>query len=108
MAKKRAYQIQYSRGKDKKIRWYRDLIKVTRKGLDDLDKAWFTLNRREVDGTAFITWEAQVTHYRRLVEGVIDQAQRRVIKGEQVPAAEKIFSLFEEHTDIIIKGSRDI
>jgi IS5 family transposase len=39
---------------------------------------------------------------------VIDQAQRRVHKGEQVPSAEKIFSLFEEHTDIIIKGSRDI
>ena len=39
---------------------------------------------------------------------MIDQAQRRVINGEQVPAAQKIFSLFEERTDIIIKGSRDI
>lgn len=49
-----------------------------------------------------------VKHFRGLIEGVIDQAQRRVINGEQVPAAQKIFSLFEEHTDIIIKGSRDI
>jgi IS5 family transposase len=39
---------------------------------------------------------------------VIDQAQRRVLQGENVPADEKIFSLFETHTDIIIKGSRDI
>lgn len=108
VAKKRAYQIQYSRGKEKKTRGYRDLIKVTRKGLDYLDKAWFKLNQLDIDGVAFTAWEAQAKHDRGLIEGVIDQAQRRVIKGEQVPAAEKIFSLFEEHTDIIIKGSRDI
>ncbi len=47
-------------------------------------------------------------HYRQLLERVIDQAQRRVLQGEKVPATEKIFSLFEPHTDIIIKGSRDI
>jgi IS5 family transposase len=35
---------------------------------------------------------------------VIDQATRRVLQGEQVPAAEKIVSLFEAHTDIIRRG----
>jgi IS5 family transposase len=35
---------------------------------------------------------------------VIDQAIRRVLKGEQVPAAEKIVSIFEEHTDILRRG----
>lgn len=108
VAKKRAYQIQYSRGKEKKVSWYRDLIKVTRKGLSYLDKAWLMLNQLAVDAAAFTVWEAQVKHYRGLIERVIDQAHRRVIKGEQVLAAEKIFSLFEEHSDIIIKGSRDI
>lgn len=108
VAKKRAYQIQYSRGKEKKMNWYRDLIKVTRKGLSYLDKAWCTLTQLTTDEAAFAAWEAQVKHYRGLIEGVINQAQRRVINGEQVPAAQKIFSLFEEHTDIIVKGSRDI
>ncbi|HET8669100.1 MAG TPA: transposase, partial [Candidatus Saccharimonadales bacterium] len=32
---------------------------------------------------------------------VIDQTTRRILQGEQVPAQEKIVSLFEEHTDII-------
>ena len=36
-----------------------------------------------------------------LVERGIDQATRRVLEGEQVPAAEKLLSLFEEHTQII-------
>ena len=35
---------------------------------------------------------------------VIDQATHRVLQGEQVPAAEKIVSIFEEHTDIIRRG----
>jgi IS5 family transposase len=35
---------------------------------------------------------------------VIDQARRRVLQGEQVPNAEKIFSIFEPHTDLIKRG----
>jgi transposase, IS5 family len=34
----------------------------------------------------------------------IDQTRRRILQGEQVPASEKIVSLFEEHTDIIRRG----
>ena len=37
-------------------------------------------------------------------EQVIDQTTRRIFQGEQVPASEKIVSLFEEHTDIICRG----
>jgi IS5 family transposase len=35
---------------------------------------------------------------------VIDQARRRVLQGEQVPNAEKIYSIFETHTDLIKRG----
>lgn len=38
---------------------------------------------------------------------VIDQTERRVFKGEKVPASKKIVSIFETHTDIIIKDRRD-
>jgi hypothetical protein len=38
-----------------------------------------------------------------LVEQGIDQAVRRVLEGEQVPAQEKILSLFEPHTMIITR-----
>jgi IS5 family transposase len=34
----------------------------------------------------------------------IDQARRRVLWGEQVPASDKIVSLFESHTQIISRG----
>jgi IS5 family transposase len=38
------------------------------------------------------------------VEQVLDQTVRRVVRGEAVPAGEKIVSLFEPHTAIIRKG----
>jgi len=38
---------------------------------------------------------------------VMEQTRRRVRAGEKVPAREKVVSIFEEHTDIIKKGSRE-
>ncbi|PYS55510.1 MAG: hypothetical protein DMG13_03710 [Acidobacteria bacterium] len=35
---------------------------------------------------------------------VVNQARRRVIDGEQVPATEKIYSIFEPHTSLIKRG----
>ena len=46
----------------------------------------------------------QIGHYCGLGERVIDQARRRVLLGEQVPNDEKVFSIFEPHTDLIKRG----
>ena len=42
--------------------------------------------------------------YEVLIERVIDQASRRVLEGEKVPNAEKLFSIFEPHTELLIRG----
>lgn len=52
-------------------------------------------------------WQIWARHYRPLVERIIKQSERRVLAGEPVPADEKLVNLFEEHADIIVKGSRD-
>jgi len=44
----------------------------------------------------------------RMLEEVISQTERRVFHGEKVPADEKLVSFFECHTDIIVKGSREV
>jgi len=109
LAKKRARAIWYTRGKEKKALLYRDLIDAAQKSLDYVAAAGIRLHAvGQHQPLACEIWQLEVKHYRPLIERVIDQAQRRVIQGEKVPAAEKIVSLFEEHTDIIIKGSRDI
>lgn len=43
-----------------------------------------------------------------IMKQVYDISFRKEVKGEKVPSSEKIFSIFERHTDIIVKGSRDI
>ncbi len=39
---------------------------------------------------------------------VVDQAYRRIVRKEAVPSSEKIVSLFESDTDILVKGFRDV
>lgn len=50
--------------------------------------------------------QQQLAHYLPLVEHVIAQTNRRVLQGESVPALEKLVSLFEPHTDVIVKDRR--
>lgn len=43
-----------------------------------------------------------------IMKQVYDITFRKEIKGEKVASSEKIFSIFERHTDIIVKGGRDV
>jgi IS5 family transposase len=106
-AKKRMRAIDYSRGQDQKARLYRDLLKVTRQSLAYLDQIEADLKDAAVDSLLLAVWRSEVERYRPLIERVIDQTERRVFQGESVPAAEKIVSLFEPYTDIIVKARRD-
>lgn len=36
----------------------------------------------------------------------IDQIERRLLKGESIPSEEKTYSIFEEHTEWLVKGKR--
>ena len=47
---------------------------------------------------------AELKHYLPIEEKIISQAERRVIMGEQVASTEKVYSLFEEHTELIKRG----
>lgn len=46
----------------------------------------------------------KIDHYCQLGARVIDQSRRRVLEGEQVPTEEKLYSIFETHTDLIKRG----
>lgn len=46
----------------------------------------------------------QISTFCDLAGRVIDQTRRRVIEGEQVPTEQKVYSIFESHTDLIKRG----
>lgn len=45
-------------------------------------------------------------HYHKLLEKHIDLVERRLLKGETIPHADKLFSIFESHTEWINKGKK--
>ena len=47
---------------------------------------------------------SELSHYLPLVAQIVEQAHRRIIQGEKVPSDEKLYSLFEEHTELIVRG----
>lgn len=51
---------------------------------------------------------AEIDHYLDCANKLIDQIDRRVIKGETIPHNDKIFSVFEPHTEWISKGKAGV
>jgi transposase, IS5 family len=46
----------------------------------------------------------EIEHVCGLADRVIAQTRRRVLEGESVPVHDKVFSIFEPHTDLIVRG----
>lgn len=108
-SKKRAYQIVVGKGKNleqRRLVLYRDLLKVQKEVVDQASSMLEQVSKRK-GLLANIVVLARVSELKQLVElgrQVYSQAYRRVIKGETVPTDEKLFSIFETHTDIICRG----
>jgi transposase, IS5 family len=101
-AKRRSIAILNAKRMNRRIPLYRDLLKVTRKTVHAAETALEELGR-----AGDIAYAIQLEHFLPLVKRVIDQTERRVLRGESVPAEEKLVSIFEPHTDIIRKDRRD-
>lgn len=83
---------------------YRELLALAKKTCGQAERGL-----AQVGGTPEAQhWADRVKHYRDLLGRVIDQTRRRVLDGEKVPAQDKLVSLFEPHTDIIVKSRRDV
>ena len=104
-AKRRKWKIPKARAK-RKVKLYRELLAVVRRTLRYADAALAAVEGR--DEPWLRQWRAEVVNCRDLTRAVVRQTVRRVLKGETVPAEEKVVSLFEPHTDIIRKGGRRV
>jgi transposase, IS5 family len=103
-AKRRMLAVQNASTKAKRLEAYRDLLKVARRTLGYGEGALEALASASGAGAKLrAKLEASVLGLR----AVIDQTERRVLRGESVPAEEKVVSFFEPHTDIIIKDRRE-
>jgi len=108
VSKKLQNHIIYARSMKQRVPFYKRLLKYTHMTKDYLVQTVAAITSPLSSLPAIIDWKNQAIHYLELIDKVIDQTQRRVLHGESVPSQEKIVSLFEEHTDIIVKGRREV
>lgn len=110
VAKKTSFALRTAKtAKGKRL--YRKLLKTTKNTIGYAMAAAKALGKLEgldpLEGLLAEGLRDQLRHFIPLAKQVVDQTSRRVLDGEKVPAAEKIVSIFEPHTDIIIKSRRE-
>lgn len=110
-AKKRGLQILNARKDQVRLKAYRELLSLARRvegyarqAIVEL-KGFVGADLEETIAAHQILEQLERTV--SLLKRVLDQTERRVIRGEQVPGGEKVVSFFECHTDVIVKGRRD-
>ena len=109
-AKRRWRNIEHTSKESKRIGLYRELVKVTEntvRAAASVVEALGAIRRPdifEVAKAANLAFELE--HYGLLAQKVIDQTKRRLFHDETVSPEEKVVSIFEPHTDIIIKDRR--
>ena len=95
--------------RDQQLPKYRQLLRVTEQVVanaravvektDGVSQAIDPIDRLIIDHL-----RQQIRHFCELAELVVDQTRRRVVEGETVPSQQKLYSIFEPHTDLIKRG----
>ncbi len=75
---------------------------------DFLAKARESLGEVNSGGVMAIALVMEIERYLLDADRQIDQIRRRVVEGEKIPHNEKVFSIFEEHTEWISKGKAGV
>jgi IS5 family transposase len=103
--KRRMLNIQYAKNKKQRKVHYLDLLKASRSTVEYVHSAIDVLKYNHSVMAMALSDDLKQTV--DLALRVIDQTEKRVLHGLSVPASEKIVSIFEPHTDIIVKDRRD-
>ena len=110
-ARRRMYEIQRMTTRqrhEQQTGKYRELIGIAEEVVESartaIENTRKTRGKDMLADLAIAETRKEIEHFCSLGSRVVDQSRRRVLNGEQVPNAEKIFSIFEPHTDLIKRG----
>ena len=107
-AKKTHYKINNTKQEDKREEEFKKQLKLLRSSINQAERALTATLPKTIGG--WIEAQAIMKEIRELLpktEKVYDISWRHEILGKAVPNKEKIFSIYEDHTDIIVKGKRE-
>jgi len=104
-SKKLCYKIVMVKGSkaaERRYGLYKDLLKISK----EVRRMAIACSNELQNSphTEVFLFNNELSKHIKLLSIAINQCERRILKGEAVPASEKIVSIFEEHTDIIKRG----
>ena len=102
-AKKTYYKISITRGEAKRIPLFQKQLILFTKVINQTSNA---IKKKSTSIIAKVIQE-ELSKLLVLMKQVYDATYRKEIEGEKVPNEDKIFSIYEQHTDIIVKGQRE-
>ena len=107
-------KLRYSKAKDKERREKRELLIITaHRQYVDLVESYVERAKESIAilngmGICSVATIMLIEHYIMHAERQINQIRRRVLDDEKIPHSEKVFSIFEEHTEWISKGKAGV
>jgi IS5 family transposase len=106
-AKKHFGKINNTKPGEKRQETFEKQLKLLRSSINQAEAALVALSSlRYVDDAAWVLAN-EIKALLPKAERVYSMTHRHEILGEKVPNADKLFSIFEDHTDIIVKGRRE-
>jgi len=104
--KKNEFKINNTKNKEKRAELFKKQLKLFRCAINQVSRAVEGVIMGAELGVGSIV--AELEGLLSKMEQVYDISYRHEVLGESVPNGEKIFSIYEGHTDIIVKGSREV
>ena len=104
-AKKNRFQINNTKKGEKKKELFEKQLKLLRTSINQAESA--VVEASVKGGITDLAIAHELKKLLPKMEKVYDITRRHEMLGESVPNKEKIFSIYEDHTDIIVKGKRE-
>ncbi len=104
--KKNEFKINNTKKKEKRAELFKKQLKLFRMSINQVKK----VVEEAVVGAdlGVLSILSELKGLLPKMEKVYDISYRHELLGESVPNSDKIFSIYEEHTDIIVKGAREV
>ena len=109
--KKNHFKISNTKSSKKREEEFKKQLKIFMSSINQAKQALLVVQTISLALVNWVKAEAAINALKGLLpkaDKIYDISWRHEILGESVPNEDKIFSIFEDHTAIIVKGSREV
>lgn len=103
--KKTYFKINVTKGGDKRKDLFYKQLGLYIKTINQVSNV---IKKKPFSSIEAMVWCIQLEEHLKLMGLVHDMVYLKEVKGEKVANEAKIYSIYEQHTDIIVKGSREV